>query len=75
MSDPASKTTIGGRPDPVQRLLHLRAVVLRLAHEVDAATDHMTGKGAPRARSVVSGVARQLRGAAMATDMVEACKR
>jgi hypothetical protein len=49
--------------------------MVRMAHEVEAAADHVTGKGAPRARAIVSGVARQIRGAAMAPDMVEACKR
>jgi hypothetical protein len=67
--------TTSSKPDPVQRLLHLRAVMVRMAHEVEAAADHVTGKGAPRARAIVSGVARQIRGAAMAPDMVEACKR
>jgi hypothetical protein len=63
------------KPDPIQQLIHLRAVVVRLAHEVEAAADCVTGKGAPRARSAVSDVARRLRAAAMTVDMVDACRR
>jgi hypothetical protein len=55
-------------------LVHLRAGIVRLAHEVEGAADNMTGKGAPRARAEAARLANKMRDLAMTTDMVEASK-
>ncbi len=57
-----------------QQLVHLRAQILQLAHEVEAACDGITGKGAPRARASVSDLARRMRDIAMNPNAVKASR-
>lgn len=69
-SDPVLQSTAPA--DPVTALVHLRAEIVRLAHEVEGLVDYGSISGVRRAAPLL---AERFRNAAMARDMVEACKR
>jgi len=48
-----------------ERATHLRTVIVRFANDVETSTQHMTGKGALRARLRVEDIARRMRAVAV----------
>lgn len=61
--------------DAVSVLIRLRAEVVRMAHEVEAVSDCIQGKGAPRARARAAALARRMRNAAMSSEAIAASSR
>ena len=66
-------------PDPAHlartELIRLRAQIVRMAHEVEAACDCVSGKGGPRARAAVADLARRMRDLALSPAAIEASRR
>lgn len=58
--------------DPITALVRLRAEVVRMAHKADELAEGGTTR---KGRAAALSLARRMRDAAMASDMVEACKR
>lgn len=58
--------------DPITALVRLRAQIVRLAHEADELAEGGTTR---RGRAIALSLARQMRNAAMSSEMIEACKR
>jgi len=63
------------QPDAITYLIRLRAAVVRMAHEVEGATDDFTGKKARIVRERTRDIARRMRDAAMEPDLHELCHR
>jgi hypothetical protein len=61
--------------NPIEQLVHLRAVMVRMAQEVEAVCDDVNGKRAAKAKLKAESLARRMRGEAMSPAMVAACKR
>lgn len=62
-------------PDAFTYLVRLRAAMVRMAHEIDAATDGFTGKKARIVRERNADIARRMRNAATDPDLHELCHR
>jgi hypothetical protein len=66
-----SQNDVAAAPDPISELVSLRAWVLHRAADVEALAELPARK---RSREAIR-ISERMRGAVMATNLVEACKR
>jgi hypothetical protein len=66
------ENTVMPPSDPIAALVRLRAEMVRMAHEADELAEAGTTR---KGRATALSLARRMRDAAMASEMVDACRR